>query len=62
MNHIHLLGAEEVGHAGRDISSAADSMRQTSSHLDESLRMFLNRFEDLVVRLEAAIEKEVKRG
>jgi hypothetical protein len=57
VDYVQLLGAEEVSRAGRDMSSAADSMRQTAGHLDESLRMFLTRFEDLVVRLESAIKK-----
>lgn len=60
MDCVQLLGAEEVSRAGRDMSSAADSMHQTAGHLDESLRMFLNRFEDLVVRLESAIEEKAK--
>ncbi len=60
MDCIQLIGAEAVSRAGGEISASADSMRQTAGHLDESLRMFLTRFEELVVRLESAIEEKAR--
>ncbi len=57
MDHINLLGAEEVQRAGNTIRAAADRMAQAAATIDESLRLFLNRYEELVTRMEAAGEK-----
>lgn len=50
--YITLIGADDVSQAGHNMQGAADSMRQSAGYIDESLRMFLARFEELVVRLE----------
>lgn len=51
--YMTLIGTEEVTRAANNMQAAADSMRQTQGFMDESLRHFLARFEELVMRLEA---------
>jgi len=55
-NYITLLGAEQVERASHTMSSAAEGMLRAVSILDESLRSSLDRFEELVRRLEALKE------
>lgn len=50
--YMHLVGAEQVQRAANTMQNAADSMSRTQGYMDESLKMFLMRFEELVVRLE----------
>ena len=52
-----LIGAADVKQAGNMISSAAESMRQTVGHLDDMLLLYLRRSEELVMRIETAMEK-----
>lgn len=59
--YITLIGAEGVENAGRNMQGSADSMRDTAGYIDESLNRFINRFEELVCRLEN-ISKEPKDG
>ena len=54
---VTLLGAEEVSRAASRIQSAAGSMENAAASIDHSHDMFLRRFEDLVSRMEAAVEK-----
>lgn len=53
MEHMYLVGAEQVQNAGHAMTSAAQEMKQAANNLDSSLDMFLRRFEELVQRLEA---------
>ena len=57
MDHINLLGAEEVQRAGNTIRAAADRMAQAAASIDESNRQFLMRYEELVNRMEQAAKK-----
>ena len=54
METIHLIGTEEVTRAGHNMNSAAESMRRAADQIDVSLYRFLERFEDLVARMEQA--------
>ena len=54
---VTLLGTEEVSRAASRIESAAGSMENAAASIDHSHDMFLRRFEDLVSRMEAAVEK-----
>lgn len=51
---VHLIGAEEVRAAGHRIATAAYEMSRAAASMDATLTLFLQRFEDLVVRIEAA--------
>jgi len=55
-DYITLMGAESVERAAHRMSSAAEGMLRAAGSIEESLRMSLNRFEDLVQRLESAKE------
>lgn len=50
---VHLVGAEAVQSAGREIATAANTIARAASNMDECLQRHLNRFEELVQRLEA---------
>ncbi len=60
-SYLTLLGAENVERAGYQMSAAAERMQSAASSIDWSLQQhsrnmddWLNRFEALVERLEAA--------
>lgn len=52
--YVHLVGAEEVSRASHRMSSAADDMNNAAMSIDSTLTMALNRFEELVQRLESS--------
>lgn len=52
-----LIAAQQVVNASRSMNAAAESMRQTAGHLDDMLLLFLRRSEELVRRIEIAMEK-----
>lgn len=55
--YIHLVGAEDVARAGRNMQSAAETMSRAASQIEESNRVFLMRFEELISRMEADTSK-----
>ena len=55
-DYIHLVGAEAVERAGQNVQAAAEKYDQSVATLDQVLASFLRRFEELVVRLEHAME------
>lgn len=57
MDSINLVGAQDVSRAGSTIQSAAESMQETMTQLDNTLLYYLNRNEELVKRIETSIEK-----
>lgn len=57
MDSVYLDGSEAVANAGRNIRQAADDMRMAASQIDETFRMFTNRIEEWVTRLEALKEE-----
>ncbi len=59
--YITLLGTEDVVRAGNRMSSAADTMSQAASSIDDTLERFLRRYEELVVRQEVAAAMEAKK-
>lgn len=48
MEHINLLGSEDVRRASMNISSAADRMIQAANIIQECADMFLRRLEQIV--------------
>lgn len=52
--YITLLGAEDVARAGHNMKAAAETMSRAASQIEESNRVFLMRFEELINRLEQA--------
>lgn len=63
MDSIHLIGAETVRHAAGEMQDAAHTMRQAANIIAEAvaaqrdnMHEALNRFEQLVVRLEVAAQ------
>lgn len=54
---IHLVGAEDVQRAARSMQDAAGKMAQAANQIDDSLFRSLNRFEELVARLEHISEQ-----
>lgn len=55
--YVTLLGAEDVRSAGATIAQAAESMRHAGSNIDDSMRCAMDRFEELVSRFEAAVDR-----
>lgn len=56
-DYITLLGAEDVTRAGNTIKAAAESMTQAAASIEESNRVFLMRYGELVERMEIAAAK-----
>lgn len=52
MESMVLIGADDVRQAGSKMKDAARSVEQSVANLDEVLQRALNRFEELVIRLE----------
>jgi len=62
-DYVTLMGAERVSNAGHEMSSAADFMQRAASSMDATMEMhirrmneWLDRFENLVERLETATQ------
>ena len=56
--YIHLIGTEQVQSAASDMRSAAEQMTRAADYIQETANSFLNRFEDLVQRIEALAAEE----
>lgn len=56
---VHLVGTEGVQSAAHQIAAAAQTMARAASALDECLQRHLNRFEELVQRLEAVAAEAI---
>jgi hypothetical protein len=56
MEHMNLMGSEDVLRAGHRMSSAAEDMNRAAASIDSTLHLFLERFERLVERLEQLAE------
>lgn len=50
-DYTKLLGSEDVARAGRQIQAAAESMRQTSGLIDDTLSRFMREYTEQVERL-----------
>ena len=57
MDHINLLGSEDVQRAGHTISDSADRMQRAASQIDDSLERFLRGFTKQVNRLEDQVQR-----
>ena len=57
MDHINLLGSEEVQRAGRNISSAASDMISASNVISEAVFSFQQQIDRLEQLLERAINE-----
>ncbi len=57
MDSVNLIGAEDVKTAGCRIKTAAESMKETMTQLDNTLLYYFNRNEELVKRIETSMEK-----
>ena len=55
-DYTTLLGAEDVRRAGLQIAQAAEDFNRAANHVDSSLDLFIRRLDEIVSRLEAAIE------
>ena len=53
--YVELIGAERVQNAATSMTASAARMSQAAGHIDESLRWFLQRFDELVTRMEQAL-------
>jgi len=63
--YMTLLGSEEVGSAGRNISAAADRIASAASTIDEAARRLGNILDDTTTalnRLAEALEKAMPAG
>ena len=58
--YIHLVGAEQVQSAANRMAAAAETFSRSADQIDDTLHMALNRFEELVARLEAITERSNK--
>lgn len=56
-DYVTLIGTEEVRCAASTIQSAADTMARAAGSMDDTLHRSLLRLEELVFRIEAAVEK-----
>jgi len=56
--YMHLVGAEEVTRAASRMQSAADDMKKAASSIEESLRLFTQRMDELMYRAERLKEKQ----
>jgi len=54
---IHLIGAEDVSNAGRNISSAASDMQRAAGSIDETFRNFQNFLEEWLIDFKEIVEK-----
>jgi hypothetical protein len=66
-DYVHLIGAEDVKNAGYNMQAAAQQMSGAASSIYDTHARFLQHFEELVARIEAAAEKiaaaqEPRRG
>lgn len=52
--YIHLVGAEDVRKAGSQMASAAEDILRAANIISESNDRFLQRFDELVTRMEQA--------
>lgn len=52
MEHMNLMGSEDVRRGGANMIAAAEQIQRAAMSIDSSLEMFIRRFEDLVIRLE----------
>jgi len=53
-DYMTLMGAEDVRRASNQMASAAADMKQAAASIDATFYNFLQRFEELVNRLECA--------
>lgn len=56
--YIHLIGTEEVTRAASGMKSAAQEMLRAANYIEESLRLFTQRMEDLMARAEKLKEEQ----
>ncbi len=56
MEHINLLGAEDVRSAGQNISSAAGDMNRAASSFDASVQDMKRFLDDWMMRLEEVLK------
>jgi methyl-accepting chemotaxis protein len=52
MNHVTLLGAEQVQQAARSISQSADRMERATSQMAEALERHTRVIQDLIMEME----------
>jgi hypothetical protein len=59
-DYIHLTGADDVVRGGHIIQNAATDMCRAASSIDSTMAMFLQKFDELISRLEAIVESNRK--
>ena len=57
MESMVLMGAEQVGRAGHNMSSAAEQMNRAAGQIDEALRQHQRFLDDWLLRFEALISR-----
>ena len=57
MEHVLLVGTEEVGNAGHRMVAAAETMRRAAGNIDDALFRHKQFLEDWLQRFESAVEK-----
>lgn len=57
--YVHLVGAEDVANAGRNISSAAADMNRAASYIDETLQRHERFLDDWLDRLGETLKEIV---
>lgn len=55
MEHIHLIGAEDVRTGGNTMRDAADEMRRAANTIDTTMSDFLRRFEESTAAFASAV-------
>lgn len=58
-NYVTLVGAEEVGSAGRSMRSAADEMRAAANQIEESLSRHRAFLDDWLTRFDAVLSDRI---
>ncbi len=48
MDFIHLVGAEDVSRAGRNIQDAADTINRAANSINESAYLFSNKIDEFI--------------
>jgi len=58
--YIHLIGAEQVQSAGRQMQDAAETIRNATGHAADLMQLHTTRMDEAVARFEAAVDRLCK--
>jgi hypothetical protein len=59
--YMHLIGAEQIGQAGRNIQSAADTILSAASSMDHSLMAHQRFLDDWLARLDDTLSNRIQQ-